>query len=246
MRSVVAPPVPRIVLVHGWGGSARAWDPFIPLWPKRWSVRAFDLPGCGKRADEGPWTVSHATADLIEVLDHEPAPAILVGHSMGGQVTALLHGTRPDLVRAEVVIDPAYGRPDSAVQDVEAWWHQVLASGTAVVERFMDGAFVERTDAQMRARILDGVAATPPAVLASYLHSEYLADNAVGFETPARDLLRLRTKPTLGIYSTRAGAAFERSAGGAVVDIWANHGHFLHLESPRRFTRTLDDWIATL
>jgi len=77
----------RIVLVHGAFGRAACWDRVAPgLRAAGHSVEAIDLPGAG----EDPTPVEEVTLDryaarVCEVLSGD-APAVLVGHSMGGMV----------------------------------------------------------------------------------------------------------------------------------------------------------------
>jgi pimeloyl-ACP methyl ester carboxylesterase len=85
--------VPSIVFLHWLGGSARTWGAVASgLATRGYSCVAFDLPGFGHAVDDTRWTVgSAADAVAASVASLNPGcPWILVGHSMGGKIAAVL------------------------------------------------------------------------------------------------------------------------------------------------------------
>ncbi|GAB2622794.1 hypothetical protein GCM10027067_38700 [Pseudactinotalea suaedae] len=188
-----------------------------------------------------PGGVAAVVADL-----EANGPAILVGHSLGGQVTTLAHVARPDLVVAEAVIDPAYGHPDRDRARLEEWALSVERAPLATVEAFVNGAFGPATPEGVRASVLADLRGTDPAAFASYLRSEYLDPGAIGLASASAAVLAGRRRPTLAFYSTESAADLERRTGRAKVLVWPGHGHYLHLEDPARFVTELDEWLDTL
>jgi len=94
------------VLVHGaWHGSW-CWDKVAPLLEaKGHKVIAPDLPGHG--ADKTPIseiTLDSYAARVCEVLDAQPEPVILVGHSMGGGVITQTADHRPGRIKTLVYL----------------------------------------------------------------------------------------------------------------------------------------------
>jgi pimeloyl-ACP methyl ester carboxylesterase len=109
---------PQLVLVHGLGGSHANWAALAPLLTDRYRVLALDLAGFGLTRP-GPDRTSTVFANrrlLDRFLREVTGPAVLVGNSMGGMITALETARSPELVRAAVLIDPALplvlSRPD--------------------------------------------------------------------------------------------------------------------------------------
>jgi pimeloyl-ACP methyl ester carboxylesterase len=89
-----------VVLIHGLGGSWQTWLLNIPAVAQAHRVIAVDLPGFG-RSDPLPSPAEMAThADVLgELLDGLGVTgSTVVGHSMGGIVSIVLLGRRPDLV----------------------------------------------------------------------------------------------------------------------------------------------------
>lgn len=113
---------PRLVLVHGLGGSHLNWSLLAPLLATRARVVAIDLLGFGLSHPEGRPTTVQANAKMLGRFVDEVvgSPAILVGNSMGALVSIMLASRRPDAVAGLVLIDPALpptpgARPDPAV-----------------------------------------------------------------------------------------------------------------------------------
>ena len=98
-----------IVLLHGLGGGAATWIEVVDrLRPTR-RVVAIDLPGHGgssppSRGATIAW-YADAVASGIEALG--VAPALVVGHSFGGQVALRLAERHPHAVRGLVLIGPS-------------------------------------------------------------------------------------------------------------------------------------------
>jgi pimeloyl-ACP methyl ester carboxylesterase len=104
---------PRVVLVHGLGGSHLNWDTFAPLLLPHARVLAIDLPGFGRSEPGGRRATVHANVEVLHRFLQEVAgePAVLVGNSMGGMISILTAGRYPDAVGGVVLLDPAVPGP---------------------------------------------------------------------------------------------------------------------------------------
>lgn len=89
------------VLVHGAWHGGWCWDKVVPLLEKKGhKVEAPDLPGHGKDRTPISEISLQAYADRIcGILDAQPEPVILVGHSMGGAVIAQAGEYRPEKIK---------------------------------------------------------------------------------------------------------------------------------------------------
>ncbi|MCS6887175.1 MAG: alpha/beta hydrolase, partial [Chloroflexus sp.] len=119
------------VLIHGWSSSSFAMSPLIPLLSRRFRCVAIDLPGYGEspplreRATIGRY--AQIVGRLITGLsDH---PAVLVGHSMGGMISATLALQVPQLVDRMVLLCPT-------ISGRLSFWINTFVSPITMIERF--------------------------------------------------------------------------------------------------------------
>jgi pimeloyl-ACP methyl ester carboxylesterase len=97
--------VARILLIHGAFGAASNWDPVLPgLRQAGRSVHALDLPGAGRDRMSVPEVTLSAYADRICRAAAERAPAVLVGHSMGGVAITQAAAQCPERVAALIYV----------------------------------------------------------------------------------------------------------------------------------------------
>jgi pimeloyl-ACP methyl ester carboxylesterase len=95
-----------VLLIHGTGGNI--WDPLPDMLASAGHrVIDYDRRGFGNSRQppiKDPPRHTLDAAALLEALN--AAPAIVVGHSMGGVIALHLASQRPDLVRALVLVEP--------------------------------------------------------------------------------------------------------------------------------------------
>jgi len=100
---------PRLVLVHGLGGSLVSWAAVAPALAQVGRVIALDLAGFGRSPGSPRQVTLTANGMLLHRFLQQIAgtPAILIGHSMGGTIAAMLTARHPDTTVGLVFIDPA-------------------------------------------------------------------------------------------------------------------------------------------
>jgi pimeloyl-ACP methyl ester carboxylesterase len=124
---VIPTPVPLLVCVHGLGGSVAQFHPLLSSLVNLAPTLAIDLPGCGLSSFRPRAWKAYTTDALVQLLaviieKHRDVEAgqgvVLVGHSMGCSLTALLaSSTSPyndlisDHVRCVIAICPAAEPP---------------------------------------------------------------------------------------------------------------------------------------
>ena len=109
VRYLVGGAGPRLVLVHGLGGSATNWCELAPLLARRFRLVIPDLPGHGHSDPMPAVSGLHAFADRVfAVMEAEQGvPAPVVGHSLGGLVAVRLALRYPEAVPALVLAGSA-------------------------------------------------------------------------------------------------------------------------------------------
>jgi 2-succinyl-6-hydroxy-2,4-cyclohexadiene-1-carboxylate synthase len=104
--------VEDVVLLHGFGGTHRAWDRVIAHLPaERYRPLALDLPGHGEQVD-APRPITFAGC-VASVLDRSPPRFVLAGYSMGGRVALHVALAAPRRVARLVLISTTAGIDDA-------------------------------------------------------------------------------------------------------------------------------------
>lgn len=125
---------PPLVLVHGWMDVSASWQFVVDaLRTDRWIIapdwRGFGLTRASGPAPDNYWFPDYL-ADLDILLDHYAGERAvdLVGHSMGGHVSMLYSGARPERIRRLVNLEGfgmAETKPSQAPGRLAQWMDQV-------------------------------------------------------------------------------------------------------------------------
>jgi pimeloyl-ACP methyl ester carboxylesterase len=99
--------VEPLVMLHG---GAWCWQEYLSLIPslsQRWHIYALDLRGNGRSG----WMAEHYrledfTEDTVEFVRQLNAPAVLIGHSIGGVIALMAAARCPEKVKALIIEDP--------------------------------------------------------------------------------------------------------------------------------------------
>lgn len=155
-----------LLLIHGWTCDHQAMAPVAAAFPER-ARRSVDLLGHGATPGGGDYAIATQARAVLEVA---PPRAILIGHSMGGQIAVEAAAQAPDRVAGIVLLDPAFIAPyDKTRAFGEGLRQQLARLGNAEIPAMME-AFGRRQivraadDAGMEA-LLDVMKATDPAVV---------------------------------------------------------------------------------
>ncbi|MGI8608076.1 MAG: alpha/beta fold hydrolase [Candidatus Dormibacteria bacterium] len=126
--------LPPALLVHGIGGAGINWMLLAPRLISRFHVIALDLPGFGESPLAGRGAGLDDQSELVIrfITEVGGAPALLVGHSMGGLITMMVSAARPDLVHHAVLFDPAFPPTRSPAPGLPARVLDVLSSAPSL------------------------------------------------------------------------------------------------------------------
>jgi pimeloyl-ACP methyl ester carboxylesterase len=169
-----------VVLMHGLTEAGTTWPDLVGHWGDNWHVLAPDLRGHGQSPrfteDELATAPEVLLADVVTVVDVQPEPVALVGHSLGGLLALRAAVARPDRVWALVLEDPARptgGRtPDPGFVAENEDFLDAMADQAGQVARML------RDSSWSRAEI-EAWAACKPLVDRAYLRRGlYLGDGA--------------------------------------------------------------------
>lgn len=164
-RSAGAPGSPPVMLVHGWMVSGQVWNALgMQLADCRLIVP--DLRGCGESPGfAGPVTLQGYVEDLRALAaDLDLRDCHLVGHSMGGQLAALLAAAEAERFRSLTLLAPVPVDGLPLPEDVQRLFRGAGGQRDSLA-RILDMACLALPPAD-RERLLDDAMRIAPAVVA--------------------------------------------------------------------------------
>jgi abhydrolase domain-containing protein 6 len=243
---------PVLVLLHGFTGSKENWLPLQRRLARRWRVLAPDLPGWGDSSRRAGTDYGYAAqaerlaAWLPTVAD---GPVVLVGHSMGGGIAALLAARHPQQVSRLVLMD-AGGvryRDNDFGRAVLAGENPFAVHDRASLDRYLgtvfdhppwvpwpaDRALISRriADAGFEDQVLDAIGRGPEAFL------------------PGQEAPRI-SRPTLLLWCERdrvidasAAALYRDAIHGSKVRLLQGCNHMPMMERPDETAAMLEEFL---
>ncbi|HEY3868288.1 MAG TPA: alpha/beta hydrolase [Actinocrinis sp.] len=263
---------PRIVLVHGLGGSHVNWSRLGPLLARGSRPVALDLAGFGRTPGSGRQAAVGANVALVtRFLREETEGAILVGNSMGGAISLLAAAAEPDLVRGLVLVDPALPQAAGAGFDPRVTL-QFLAYGLPGTGELALRARLALIPAERRvAATLRLGCADPGRVPAEHAAAEAamarsrvrMPGNVSAHLAATRSILLTMVRarvywraaaaircPVLLVHGDRDRLVPFASARAAAERFphWSFHplpgvGHIPHIEAPEELSAAIEDWM---
>lgn len=227
-----------VVFVHGWTCNLEFWRMQTPAFAARGRVIALDLPGHG-RSDK-PEGVSYSMdlfARSIDAVlrDAGVKRATLVGHSMGVPVVRQFYRRYPEKTAALVLVDGAL-RPFAPRAAMEQFLAPMRANYKEASGRMVEGLVQPVKSEAVRAEIRTAMLSTPPHVGMSAMDG--MVDESIWTE----DQIKV---PVLNILARSPfwTADYEQFARRLAPDqefqMWDGVSHFLMMDDPERFNRTL-------
>jgi 2-succinyl-6-hydroxy-2,4-cyclohexadiene-1-carboxylate synthase len=244
---------PALLLLHGFTGSSRTWQPHAaPLAGTR-RVIAIDALGHGDSASPASpdrYGVDHAVRDVLAVLDKlEAGDVTLIGYSMGGRLALHVALAAPERVRALVLESASPGIIQTTEREARARDDEALAEA---IEREGVDAFVARWEALP----LFASQASLPAEARDGLRAQRRANSAVGLANSLRGMgagtvppvwerlgeIRMPVLLIAGALDSKyvtIARDMARRLPDALLDVVAHAGHAVHLEQPHDFDHTI-------
>jgi pimeloyl-ACP methyl ester carboxylesterase len=242
-----------LVLLHGIGSAARAFDDQLAGLSDRLHVIAWDAPGYGGStplAPESPKATDYATA-LAAMLDAFGIPAChLVGHSLGTLIAASFSADHPERILSLTLASVAAGQARLPAAEREKALAQRLTDVTELGPRRMAEQRGPRLLApaatpEMLRRVVDTMASVRPEgycqaarMLASGdikaniprlpadMPVQFLYGDGDVITPPARNLEVAALRPT------------------APVHVVKDAGHAVYLEQPAKFNAIVSEFVT--
>lgn len=226
-----------LVFIPGWLCDAGSWDGTAARLSAWRTCVTLDLPGFGASdaGNRNAWSLASFGADVTALIDALPGRrAILVGHSMGGAIALEAAIAAPDIIERVVAVDsfvyPAFydPTPEDGIEPIVASFAEdfPLAVAAAMQSYILP---VSRDDVRFA---VETMARSDPmrglAVLREFLRWDV-------------DARLAETRTPVSIIAASAFMTPDAAARWSRHNLTCLHdvGHFLMLDNPAAFDRTL-------
>lgn len=238
-----------LVLANSLGTDFRIWDEVLPHLPTGLRVVRYDKRGHGlSDATPAPYRMDDHVADLAALLDQLGITgAVVVGLSIGGLIAQGLTASRPDLVRAVVLMDTAH-----RIGTAETWNARIEAIRTGGLDSIGDAVMERWFSPRYRLQQADAVAGWRNMLVRTPVEGyagSCAAIRDIDYEREARALAvpalaicgssDLSTPPDL----VRATAEI---IPGARFELIEGPGHLPPIEAPERVAELVSGFVGSL
>jgi pimeloyl-ACP methyl ester carboxylesterase len=231
-----------VLFAHSFAGDVSHWQATLEHLKRTRRVVAFDFSGHGRSPGAvGAYSIGELAKDIGAVADDQQIDQfVLVGHSMGAAVAADYAGSHAARVKALVLVDapPAPGViPPDQVQQLHA---AIARDPFPVIEQFWNQQMLIDTRAEIKQKLFDGLRAMTRRAAAE------LTD--AGLDYDARPALIRYGGPKFAIVTARNDAplSLHNAVPGFRHVVIRGTGHWIHLDRPEEFNKTLDGFLSTL
>ncbi len=235
-----------VLFTHSFAGDVSHWNATLDHLKARRRVVAFDFSGHGQSPGAvGLYSIAELAKDIAEVADSRGLESfVLVGHSLGAAVAAEYAGSHANRVKALVLVDPppAPGAiPPAQIQQMHA---AIAKDPFPVIEQFWNQQMLIDTRGEVKQKLLAGLRAMTVRAAGE------LTDASLDYDArPA--LLRYSATsggPKLAIVTARNDAplSLHHAVPGFQHAVIRGTGHWIHLDKPEEFHKTLDGFLNSL
>ena len=224
------------MLTHGWGATAHMWEPQVDALASVARVVTWDLRGHGRSPsplDPAAYSQEAALADLEALVGD--GPAILVGHSLGGQLSIAFTLRHPERVAGLGLLSTGPGYRDETARAAwnEAIERQARALETRGMEALPAGEDMHgslHTSAEALAHAIRGFVTQ---------HDASIMDGAPSIGVPTLVLVGAKDRGFLN-----AADWFERRLPNARKVVVPDAGHAVNRHQPEAVDAALE-WLVT-
>jgi pimeloyl-ACP methyl ester carboxylesterase len=230
-----------LIFVHGWTCNTEFWRGQTSAFPGT-RVIAVDLPGHG-RSDkpQTDYTMAYFARSIEAVMrDAGVNRAVLVGHSMGTPVVREFYRLYPEKTLALVFVDGGL-RPFAPKEQTEQFMAVLRANYKAAALPMVEGMLSPIKDEKLKGEIRASMLSTPEHVAVSAMVA--MTDEKIYEKDPIKvPVLAVLAKSPFWQSDTEQ---FLRSlAPNLEFHMWDNVSHFLMMEKPQEFNRTLQAFLV--
>jgi len=240
---------PSMVLSHGYTDNGLCWTDLALAMEKKYDCIMYDLRGHGlSDATATGYDINDNVSDIVGLIRAlKLSKPVIIGHSLGGSIAAIVAANYPDIPQKVVLIDPPglvkpLFEPGEAMNRARNWFVsdmnnlkklskeeliKVAAQRHPAISEAARGRWAD-SKMQMKPQIVDSVLTIPP--LTPYLPK--ITVPTLILKADANDAVR---KTEIDAASANPNIKLVHIKGA---------GHLVHLERPEESLAVLNDFLA--
>ncbi|WP_051104968.1 alpha/beta fold hydrolase [Catelliglobosispora koreensis] len=239
---------PKVVYVHGLGGSHHNWNALAPLLTEHVRAHAVDLAGFGLTPAAGRKTTVAANAVLLgRFLERlGDGPFLLIGNSMGGLISTYVANSHPSLVRGLVLVDPTLPLAERLQID-PAVRNRFLINGLPLIGEWALQRRYLRVPAKVRiAEVLQRCCADPSRIPASMVDEMVALEEELTLQR-GHAAAQLAASRSIVYGLARPSTYWRRMAAikQPVLLLHGTHDRLVPISSARAAAKRLPHWTYT-
>jgi pimeloyl-ACP methyl ester carboxylesterase len=232
-----------VVFVHGFACDHSQFAAQVEYLEPYRRVVAVDLRGHGRSdAPEQDYTMEGYADDVAWMCQQLGIErAVVVGHSMGGIVAAMVTARHPALVAGVVILDSAIVPIPELTVGLVGWSDSLRGDDYVDVLRGVSDAFFEPDDDQViKAAVQGGMYAPQHVLVSSAAHmASFVISSAIGEPIARPDTWRCPVLHVSAAYQMNDVARFRELCPQLVVAQTAGSGHYHHVLVPEQINAML-------
>jgi pimeloyl-ACP methyl ester carboxylesterase len=169
----------RVMVLHGWFGDSRIFDPLLPvLDPDQFTMAFVDSPGYGESRDlAGPYDLAAVVKEVQVLADQlEWDDFSVMGHSMGGKAALLLACTAAERVCRILTMAPIWAGPAPFTPETFSLFQGAVNSPERRAQIVVNSTGGELPDIWVKKLVADSLATSTTQAFGDYLQSWALDD----------------------------------------------------------------------
>ncbi|HEY5921955.1 MAG TPA: alpha/beta hydrolase [Kofleriaceae bacterium] len=230
-----------VIFIPGLACPGEVWDSTVQRLGDDIQAHVITLAGFGGTEPTKPPLMAKTRKELVRYIrSNQLKDAIVVGHSLGGLIAYWLAATAPDVVAAVVVVDagPRYFASNEYARLLRNTWAQ---AGDAELPVALRNVFSGMTRNRKRIEpYIKQIASSDRQTIGDAIYELVKLDITEKVKTITAPVLLVLADGGLQARYRRQAAGVEH----VEIVVVPKTGHFVMLDDPDRFTRTLLDFIA--
>lgn len=240
----------NILFIHGWGCNINAWEHQIDYFKENASLILVDLPGFGKSTkDSLDYNIEFFSNTIQSLLiDLNISDVHLVGHSLGHPIAKRIAESNPNLIKSICIVDGVYFDYPLNETEKTKYSHNL--------NEFANMFIGEMREQNIKSFINSLFVETTPNYVKTYAQKtmsnvqEYVGYNIMKNLIIEENWKNKQIKtPTLAIYANIPELPENNKK---ILEKWYSNldyfefdsvGHFLMMENPTLFNKTLEDFL---